>query len=258
MSESFDIRRLVATEPVFCFTSDQDWASAFAVEHLVGRLAGEDIVPALFVTHECATAQKFAASGKIELGIHPNFLRGSSHGTAIADVLDHVMRLVPRPLAMRCHSYSENSHIMAAAAQRGIRHDSNTCLFLQPGLQPVRHWTGIVRHPVFWEDDIHWACGLGWRRSDLPEVFFSPGLKILDIHPFFFACNIPDQDHYSRVKSAIQNLDAPGVTALRYPGDGCGTFVELLLETIRRRRGRIARLSEVCRAFDDLRHLNRG
>ena len=69
--------------PVFCFTSDVDWASEYVLQHFFELLfKGKDnpIKPTIFCTNESLTIAKEFNAGRIDRGIHPNFLPDSDHG----------------------------------------------------------------------------------------------------------------------------------------------------------------------------------
>ena len=52
--------------------------------------------------------------------------------------------------------------------------------YLQAGLVPLRHGTGIVRLPVFWEDDSHWdLTGGEWSVADHLEATGAGGVRAL-------------------------------------------------------------------------------
>jgi len=232
-------------EPIFAATLDVDWASDACIVDAVEMLNRFGVTPTLFSTHASAAVQDLEAAGRAEVGIHPNFLPGSSHGETTGAVLDHMAALHPEPVALRCHSYAENSAIMAECYARGLRLDSNLCLFLQPYILPVRHWTGMWRLPVFWEDDVHWRLGEDWDFALFADTFFSPGLKIVDIHPFVQALNIPNSAFYDREKRRTTSLGREDMLALRHPGPGARTFVEALMEAILSRGARCVRLSSL-------------
>jgi hypothetical protein len=64
-----------------------------------------------------------------------------------------------------------------------------------------------------------------WRFADHALAFFSPGLKVLNFHPFFVALNAPDAAFYQRHKSKIQTLDAKDAAELRHAGQGSESFL---------------------------------
>ncbi len=236
---------ITMNEPIFAVTSDLDWASEFCVGQLLDALEARGIAPTVFATHASRVLQEREARKLAEIGLHPNFLPGSSHGDDIVSVVDHVRALAPDAVASRSHHFVDGTGVMRELAARGVKYDSNVCLYLQPGLVPLHHWTGVVRFPVFWEDDIHWLRGGEWDFGRYEEVFFTPGLKVINVHPFMFALNIPDAEFYERVKPHIPALDAAREEELAYPGRGTRTFVCDMIERVRARGFRFQTLSGV-------------
>lgn len=222
--------------PVFVMTTDIDWASDYAIDELVGFLEGRGVPVTAFVTHDSPTLRRARDRGAVELGLHPNFLPNSSHGADVASVIDHAFSLVPDAVCFRSHAMVDSSPISMAMAERGIRYDSNLALYMQPGLVPLRHWIGIPRYPIFWADDCHWRReGTTWDFSRYADQFFTPGLKIISTHPFMFALNIPDMATYLRDKSHITSLDAATADRLRHHGLGVRSFIESLVDEVKRR-----------------------
>jgi hypothetical protein len=206
-------------------TSDLDWASEYCIEHFLDIVERFSVTPTLFVTHASVAAFKAARDGRAELGIHPNFLPGSSHGEDTISVLRHLLELVPGAKAVRCHRYFEDHRIAAELARHGLELDSNLCRHLESDLHASRLPTGLLRLPVFFEDDVHWSRGLKWRFAEYADAFFAPGLKILNFHPFFVTLNVPDAEFYARHKPHIRTLTAAEAAELRHPGAGAGTFL---------------------------------
>jgi hypothetical protein len=85
-------------------------------------------------------------------------------------------------------------------ASRGFLFDSNLCLFLQPHCVPLFHASGMLRFPVYWEDDIHYQKKLSFSLEELKSHLDIPGLKVINIHPLNFALNIADIDYYNSHK----------------------------------------------------------
>jgi len=217
--------------PLFCLTSDTDWASDYAISELL-RFAGDlGIVPTVFATHSTPTLKNVA-----DVGLHPNFLPGSSHGADPRSVIDNMVAAYPRARTFRSHHFVDSSDISSEMFRRGFLYDSNLCLHLQDNIVPLRMSSGAIRFPVFWEDDVHWGSEQGdWCVEHYLERFTNHGLKILNIHPFFFAANIPSQDYYEKVKQHIKTLSADTVREVRYDGPGVRTFAESLLKELRGR-----------------------
>ena len=235
---------MTINSPLFCFTSDVDWASDYCINDLSALLSGFAIKPTFFVTHDTAALTNLQADGKADLGLHPNFGPGSSHGESIGDVAESVFRLVPSAESYRSHRFTDSTPIAMEMARRGIQYDSNLCLHKQPGIVPLQHASGVLRYPVFFEDDVNWLRAPGDWSLDVEE-FLTPGLKVLNFHPFFVAANIPSLEYYESVKPYIQTLDEDTIGRIRHPGEGTRTFLFRLLEALNARRERFYSLKEL-------------
>lgn len=234
--------------PLFCLSSDVDWASDYAIDDFVSLVSGFGIKPTVFATHRSAALDRWIENGSIELGIHPNFLPGSSHGSDPVSVIDHMIREFPSARCFRSHCFIDGAQITQEMVRRGFCYDSNLCVYLQPNLAPLRHASGLVRFPVFFEDDVHWLHTNGdWELSKVLPAFLSPGLKVLNFHPFFVAANIPNQQYYVSVKSHIKTLNAENIDEVRCNREGARTFLTRLLQELAGRGQRFYTLAELHR-----------
>jgi SAM-dependent methyltransferase len=236
--------------PFFCLTSDLDWASDYALQLFLDLVGEFGVKPTLFATHESELLRVAHAKGQIEVGIHPNFLPGSSHGGDVLTVVDHLCRLFPTARTFRSHCYRDDTHVTREMVRRGFTFDSNLCLFLQANLMPLRHQSGLLRFPVFWEDDVHYiTTGGDWNIDRyLPDIT-SPGLKIFNVHPFMVAANVPNEAYYQSVKQHIPILGPESIDRVRFKGDGVQTFLRDLLEVLSRRGERFVTLGELYETF---------
>lgn len=231
--------------PVFVLTSDMDWASEGCLSILMETVEAAGIVPMVFATHRSNILEDGLRSGRLEVGLHPNFLPNSTHGATPDKVVEHLRCMFPTARAFRSHSYVESSYVSLKLRDAGFAFDSNLCLQGQVGLMPLHHWTGLIRYPVFWEDDIHWLRGGRWNFAEQEEAFFTPGLKIINVHPFNLALNIPDQSWYEKMRNAASTLTAAQARALAFAGPGTATFLSDLIAAVRRRGHRFHSLSLV-------------
>jgi SAM-dependent methyltransferase len=232
--------------PLLCVTSDLDWASDYCIRDFAGLMREFRVRPTFFVTHESAAIRALAAEGAAELAVHPNFNPGSSHGSTEEEVIDTVFRLVPESKAWRSHCFVDSSSIAESMTRRGMEYDSNLCLHRQAGLVPLAHALGGIRYPVFFEDDVQLFRSPGdWNLN--ADEFLTPGLKVLNFHPFFVAANIPSEEYYQSVKPHIKTLDETTVRAVRYSGVGTRTLLLRLLEELARRGERFYTLDEIHR-----------
>jgi len=229
----------------YVLTCDVDWASEACTEHLLDVAARFGIRPTVFVTHASEAVRRAAAAGRVELAAHPNFTPGTTQGEGVEAVIDYVRTLAPDAVAVRCHRHFTGPQIETALARRGFRLDSTTYHHLEPDITAETLPSGLTRLPVFFEDDCHWQAGFSWRFADHAAAFFSPGLKVLNFHPFFVMLNIPHARFYARLKHRITSLTADEAARLRHRGAGAGTFLIEALTAIRAQGHRFITLGEL-------------
>src|SRR5207247_1284986 len=143
----------------------------------------------------------FAAS-EDRMGVHPNFLAGSSHGATLDEVCDHVIAMNPKSRFYRSHCFYETSQVADAFRKRGFEFDSNLNLASQSALRPFVHPTGLVRYPQFFGDG-NWFTHHAKEGVDrLMPLVAAPGLKIFNFHPLHVCLNTPDQAYYQAFRES--------------------------------------------------------
>jgi len=215
------------TSPL-CFTTDIEWAPEWAIRDLF-TLADEHGVPLTpFLTHRSEyLASRYATRDAVsigDVGLHPNFLPGSTHGATVDEVIASTKALWPDAVSFRSHCFYDDTRMLRRMAESGFRYDSNLFAFLQPMLAPLLTVAQTVRLPVFWEDDVHSGNQLSWDAGTLRAVFETPGLKIVNVHPLRVALNVPDEgfhESHRRLWSAV-DVDAP---AEAFRGKGARTYL---------------------------------
>jgi hypothetical protein len=204
--------------PELAITLDVDWAPDFMIDG-AARLLGERGVRATwFVTHRSPAVERLAEDPRFELGLHPNFLPGSTHGDSWQAVLAHCAELVPGATAMRTHSLVQSTPLLDhVASETGVRVDASLYLPHAPGLRPLEHWSergSLTRVPFLWEDDLEMARPAPvWSLDGLPAA---GGLKVLDFHPVHVFLNSVAMDGYERLKRDGPLRDADEATARRF------------------------------------------
>src|SRR5262245_52214399 len=99
-------------------TLDVDWAPDFIINFVSTILIQNKIRATWFITHNSPSIEKLRAYPDLfELGIHPNFLRGSTHGTTEVDVLMHCMKLVPGATSLRTHGLFQSTGLLAQVVE---------------------------------------------------------------------------------------------------------------------------------------------
>ena len=84
-------------------TFDVDWAADWMIDRCVGICRRAGVQATFFATHPSDILSDLARDPLFEIGIHPNFLPNSTHGTDPARVLGTCLDLVPDARAMRSH-----------------------------------------------------------------------------------------------------------------------------------------------------------
>lgn len=232
--------------PLFCMTGDQDWASDAVVADFVDLFAGYGVRPTLFATNKSSLVDELAAGGRIELGLHPNFLPGSTHGADSDAVIRHMTDMYPGAKTFRSHGFVDGSRICRQFYERGFRYDSNLCLDMQPNLVPLRHVSGITRFPTFWGDFTHFTNRADdWDLERYLPAILSPGLKVFNFHPINVATNVPNAAFYQTIRTRTGTLSAADIKDVRYQGPGVRTFLVALLDLLKARGLKCYTLAEL-------------
>ena len=185
-------------------TFDIDWAPDEAIESTRKKLIEHNLKSTWFVTHATPELAKFRERPDLfELGIHPNFLEGTTHGNTQEEIIAHVMALVPEAKVLRTHSVYQSGQLLNKfVATTPISIDSSIFLPEMPNIQKVRHLTGagpLDRFPIFWADDYE----LLKEGSDWNPVKYmnSPGMKLFLFHPIHIHINSGNMEDYTQYKA---------------------------------------------------------
>ena len=217
--------------PVFTLTSDQDWAPAWASQILLDEVRRFAIPLHTFRTSPCLALDEAVSTGEIDQGWHPNFLADSSHGKTISEVVAYCQRHFPGATTVRSHCFSEDSFSWLALRSAGIVADSQVATCFQAELLPIIHWTGMLRLPVYFADEVFFDLQPDLNLGTILDTLFTPGLKILSFHPTFIGCNTPSRNYHDERKPRIFAPDSQ-TDALIFNGRGTLTFFRELIGSI--------------------------
>ena len=209
-------------------TLDIDWAPDFVIDFVAAKLLDARVHATWFVTHASPGIDRLRAYPNLfELGIHPNFLPGSTQGRNQQEVVDSCIATVPDATSMRAHSLVQSSPTYSMILKRtAIRVDCSLFLPRMPHIRPVEFRIGgrqLLRVPYFWEDDeeMEYEPPVWTTRTSCFQV---EGLKVFNFHPIHVYLNSPDLREYTALKTQISDLKrATPAQVAQYVHAGRGT-----------------------------------
>jgi len=223
------------TSPLI-LTFDVDWAPDFVIDALRMRLSEARIKATFFITHASPAIDRLRRqAGLFELGVHPNFGHGSTHGQTPAEVIGHCMTLVPEARMMRTHGLVQSTNMLQMVAdQSPIEIDASV---YWPGAYgevcdyPLA--TRTLKRVIYgWEDDFEmyrphpqWSADRFVRRGSA---------MIVAMHPIHVFLNAPTMTPYFELRRRCPNLLKAGpddVMGLVMAG-GAGDFLESCISVL--------------------------
>ena len=217
-------------------TFDIDWAPDWAVADVLRMLAEHSTPATFFVTHASETLKDIAREGH-EIGIHPNFLAGSSHGDVPLDVMRAVLQLAPQARVMRTHSLVQGTTLFEGiiAAYPQITHDLSLLTYGSPHTA-WSPWRSRGRHlqrlNYNWEDD------LAFDDPDQVWTQYRPvaPIDIFDFHPIHIALNSSREDAYMGLKTKLgpghlHEATRDETLEQRESGPGTADFLRTILKS---------------------------
>lgn len=234
MNEELEAQLLLPT-----LTFDVDWAPSWVVEEIAGSLIEAGVRSTWFITHEIeALALMREHSALFELGIHPNFQPGSTHGATADEALAHCLALVPEARCVRTHGLMLSTPLLDLILQTTqVRIDVSIFLPRATGVQPViyeRPDGTLIRLPYVWEDDLEMGVSdPEWRIDGV--IRRGAGLKIVDLHPLHVAMNAVDLKAYTSVKELLvtpERVDRHLIAEAQRQGEGPAGFLRGTVEIL--------------------------
>ena len=222
--------------PAVAITLDIDWAPDFVIDFAADILAKANVRATWFITHQSPAVQRLRAANPLfEVGIHPNFLPGSTHGRTESEVLTHCMALAPEARLVRTHGLAQSSRLLERIVdETPIRIDTSLFLPHADGIEPVTYyWEGekkLTRLPYVWEDDFEMVRpSPQWHVSRMLRE--RRGIQIFGFHPIHVYLNSIDLAPYRSLCSEGPLATLRKQSADRWINNGQGpraTFMELV------------------------------
>jgi hypothetical protein len=216
-------------------TIDVDWAPDFVIDSVADELMRRQIATTWLITHSSPAVDRLRQNPRLfELGIHPNFLSGSTHGNSIKDVFWSCLQTVPEAVTMRSHALVQSTPIYAHVLDSTpIEIDLSLFMPYVDNLAPFPYTWGkrtLWRVPYYWEDDYE-ACQTSprWSLSSFPKT---KGLQILNFHPIHIFLNSRTMHEYENLKRSVHRIHLATIDQITpFVGSGPGTkslFFEVL------------------------------
>jgi hypothetical protein len=198
-------------------TFDIDWAPDCAIDFTAALLEERGVKSTWFVTHLSPAVERLRARPDLfELGIHPNFMPGSSHGTEPEEVLRTCMSFVPDAVSVRTHGLLQSGNLFdSVMSSTPISCDVSLFLPLSLRVDVVKYerfGQVLWRIPYVWEDDYVMEASPVDARSD--DVFSgfdetlakAHGVQVFNFHPIHVFLNSNSMDKYGDMKRAHSHL----------------------------------------------------
>jgi hypothetical protein len=202
--EKINKKQIWDDTPIFCFTSDVDWASEDILELYFNTLENYKIKNTLFLTHDSKIINDKFYEKKIERNIHPNFLNGSSHGNTFKEVIENCIKFAPESYGFRSHRLFDVTDITHMLKNEyNFKYVSNLGTIMQNNIKPILHESGLIHLPIFFEDGTHLYNQLDFNFKKYINYFTSPGLKIICYHPVNFVINSPNIKFARNIKDSL-------------------------------------------------------
>lgn len=186
-----------------------DWAPDFAIDFVADLLLSSSVKATWFLTHTSPSVDKLKEHPDLfELGLHPNFLTGSSHGETAEEVLEHCAVISDTAVSARTHGLFQSTPLLDLIVRRtSIRIDVSLFLPHFANLYPFRYRMNgreLWRVPYLWEDDFEMERRTPWWHLD--PLIALDGLKVLDFHPMHVYLNSNQMAAYRSCAQSVPSL----------------------------------------------------
>jgi len=184
---------------LIAFTVDIDWAPERVIADTIELFEKYGVKCTCFSTHHSLELSK-CNKKLFEIAIHPNFnplLSGRNEKT-VDDILDDILHEHPEAKGVRSHSMMQSSGLLQKFAKKNLVYDANHFLPYHSNIKPFKLWTGMIRIPYNWEDDVHWSYGYTFDECNLDMNM--DGLIVFDFHPIHIYLNTENKYRYNEAK----------------------------------------------------------
>lgn len=187
----------------FHLTFDIDWAPDPAIELCLNILEKNNTKATFFATHHTDLNKEIIKKGH-ELGIHPNFLDGSSQGNSITEIIENCLKFAPEAKAMRTHALVQSTPLYFEIFSQFSQLKLDLSIFMHRAKNIERfkwHFNNIEfdRINYNWEDDAEFQT----KSFNWSEPFYPGLLSIYDFHPIHVYLNSRNDKNYKNLKNEL-------------------------------------------------------
>lgn len=232
-------------------TFDHDWAPDYMLDHCVSLLRKYKATATFLATGPSPTLQAMARDDEFEVGLHPNNAPNSTQGSNLNEIISGLRGSYPDAGGTRFHILGHSYRDLILLSEFGMEYDVSTLRFNTPFLLPA--WHADIKMTLLtysWEDGF---AVDGKMPSTLDSIdLTSPGLKILNFHPFNVYLNLADNDEkaqFQKDNPDLENCPVGIAGKHRTGGDGAGAVLEKVLESLYRKHIKTRTLSELSHAY---------
>ncbi|MEW6470021.1 MAG: hypothetical protein AB1458_13920 [Bacteroidota bacterium] len=193
----------------YIITLDVDWASDYVIDYVADKLVRSKVRATWFITHDSPSIRSlFRYDDLFEIGLHPNFMDGSTQGDSPARVMEHLKNIYPLAESVRTHGLFQSSPLLKQLVDEfGVKYDSSLFLPYTKNIEPhgmyYRGSGELIRLPYFWSD---------YTEANHPSRDFSfanpkyhmEGMKVFNFHPVHVALNTEDVRRYDELRASVR------------------------------------------------------
>jgi len=217
-------------------TLDIDWCPDFILNEVIAYIEKLEVKVTWFTTHKTIVLDNLFQNSNFELAAHPNFnpiLFDASveKGKGAKEIIEQIKIFTPNAKSIRSHSLTQSSPLSKAFVDLGFKYECNLLLPQKffPSLRPWRDFSGIIKVPHFWEDDVDIL--FNDNPISIKKISKSAGLKVFLFHPIHIFLNTFSNSHYLEYKKLLQNQDAV-MDLINVKNKGIGDVFKELIENV--------------------------
>ena len=218
-------------------TLDVDWMPDFVIRYVAKLLLERRVKATWFVTHVSPALEWLREHNDLfELGIHPSFKTGSTHGDDMTEVIDHCVSCVPEAVSARSHGLIQSDYLWRHYLDKTpIRFECSTFIGRVPVAYATRYYwnkRALIRVPFVYQDNMEMvAPDPVWSATQFLKK--TAGVQMFNFHPRYIYTNAQTSRGLEAVRQANRSyteLTEADLEPLRNDGIGARTMFLSLID----------------------------